>query len=238
MSLAAHGAPFLPWGGFFQKMLSADVLLILDDTKMPHGRTWLNRCLINLRGASHVLTVPIQRSGSSNANRKDIRIDQSQGWQNRHCQTIKHAYQKAPHWDSVTSFLTPILERNYTFLFDMNIELIAGVRDYLGFDCEIIRQSNVHDEHTDPSQRLVQFSKQLGKNHYVSGTGATDYLDTDLFVAQGVSVTWSKYHETEYRQVHNGPFITGLSLIDRLFNQGTGALAAISDNVNNPAEKA
>lgn len=223
MSMAAHGAPLLPWGGFFQKLSSADVFVILDDTKMPHGRTWLNRCMINVAGRPQLLTVPIQRSGKSDVLRKDVQIDVSSKWRRSNTETIRHAYKKTPFWTEVADLIIPEFEREYRFLFDMNIALISGIADYLKIRASIVRQSELPEVSTNPSERLLQLSMDLGGHHYISGTGASDYLDRKLFADNGVSISWISHHETAYRQFHSDQFIGGLSVIDRLFNQGAGS---------------
>ena len=43
MILTTHQPIFLPWPGFFQKMLCADAMVLLDAVQFPRGRGWMTR---------------------------------------------------------------------------------------------------------------------------------------------------------------------------------------------------
>jgi hypothetical protein len=75
------------------------------------------------------------------------------------------------------------------------------------------------------SDRLLSICQAAGATEYLSGPAARDYMDVELFEANGVSVTFADYTGyPEYPQLH-GPFEHAVSALDLLFNTGPEALS-------------
>src|SRR5262249_39075188 len=68
-------------------------------------------------------------------------------------------------------------------------------------------------------QLLLDICKHLGADTYLSGACGEDYLDTEVFVRQGVEVVFHQYEYRPYSQRHDG-FVPFLSYLDALFNTG------------------
>jgi hypothetical protein len=62
----------------------------------------------------------------------------------------------------------------------------------------------------------------LGGSRYLTGHGAKNYLEHDLFEQGGVSVEYLNYEKTPYPQLHGDftPFVSSLDLIANVGRAG------------------
>ncbi|OFZ64243.1 MAG: hypothetical protein A2328_06260 [Bdellovibrionales bacterium RIFOXYB2_FULL_36_6] len=65
------------------------------------------------------------------------------------------------------------------------------------------------------SQRLVDLVQSVGGKEYLTGTGARDYLEEELFKKVGIGVHWQEFEHPVYKQLHGG-FEKMLSVLDFL----------------------
>ena len=71
--------------------------------------------------------------------------------------------------------------------------------------------------------------KELDGETYITGHGARNYLDHELFEEAGVRVEYMKYNQTEYRQLH-GAFTPFVSILDLIANEGKDGRRVISSS--------
>ena len=80
MKVAIHQPEHFPYMGFFEKMKSVDLFVILDDVKFQGKRNWQNRNLIKLKnGADFWLTVPIAKN-SYDLKINEVQLAPDYGW--------------------------------------------------------------------------------------------------------------------------------------------------------------
>lgn len=62
----------------------------------------------------------------------------------------------------------------------------------------------------------------LGGSRYLTGHGARNYLDHELFGGAGIAVEYMEYRRTPYAQAHGEftPHVTGLDLVANCGRQG------------------
>ena len=75
MILTIHQPEYLPWMGFFTKLLYADVYVALDTVQYRH-KHFQNRNRIMTANGERWLTVPVHKRGLI----QDIEIDNSKNW--------------------------------------------------------------------------------------------------------------------------------------------------------------
>ena len=68
------------------------------------------------------------------------------------------------------------------------------------------------------TELLIELSKSVGATTYLSGGGATGYLDTAAFSGSGISLRIHDFVHPTYQQLRSDVFVPGLSIIDALFN--------------------
>lgn len=216
-TLAVLQPGYLPWLGFFDQMNRADVFVYYDDVQYDkHG--WRNRNRVKSMTGPVWLTVPVRHSGLGMPPVNQVEIDNRLPWARKHIQTLSQFYARAPYKDDYLPTLQEILERPWTRLIDLNLQLSETMRDWLSIDCEIHMASDL-EIHGEQSGRLLALCRHFGANVYLTGDSARDYLDIDLFTGHGVHVEWQNYRHPEYPQLH-GEFVSHLSAVDLLFNAG------------------
>lgn len=114
------------------------------------------------------------------------------------------------------------MEREYTYLSELNSELIKAVCAYLGIATKIsnAREYTLIDGKTE---RLVDLCRQAIADEYISGPAAKDYVVEGLFADAGITLTWFDYAGyKEYPQLH-GEFTHAVTILDLLFNCGAAS---------------
>jgi hypothetical protein len=89
-------------------------------------QTYRNRATILTGNGLHDLIIPVVRSATKLI--KEIQIDNSVAWQRNHWKTIESAYNKSPFFLYYQDFFVPFFQKKYTFLFDINLELLLLLR--------------------------------------------------------------------------------------------------------------
>lgn len=218
MRLCVLQPGYLPWLGYFDQVASADIFVHYDDAQYDkHG--WRNRNRIKSPGGEpHWLTVPVYHHGKGDFRIDGAQIDSKLNWQKKHLQTLRHFYAKAPHFDMVFPELEKLLQRAWTSLVDLDLELIAFLCERLGLKTPLERSSKL-DIPGERNDKLLTLCAHYGATQYLSGNAAKGYLETQRFAERGIEVVWQEYRHPTYRQLH-GAFLPYLSAIDLLFNEG------------------
>ncbi len=217
MILAAHQPQYLPWLGYFHKMARCDVFVYLDDVQYKK-REFQNRNRIRTKDGWQWLTVPVMTKGNYTQDIRDVVLEPGSEWTHDHWLALQLAYAKAAHFQSVAPGLEAFYKRPWTKLGEMCEAQIDFHRRQFGIDTPLRRSSELGIT-TMKSQRLVDLCKALGADVYLSGQGARDYLDGDLFARAGIKVVFQEFRHPEYAQAYRG-FQSHLAAVDLLFNHG------------------
>ena len=110
----------------------------------------------------------------------------------------------------------------YSWLSKINYHFIIGICQILGITTQITWSMN-YKLVEGKTERLVDLCKQAGAIEYISGATAKNYLDEDLFLREGIKITYIDYSNyPEYNQLFP-PFDHAVSIIDLIFNEGRNA---------------
>ena len=221
--VACHQANFLPWLGYFAKMLHADIFFLLDDVQFTQGHNkhnWTTRVRILTNSEAIWLTVPVKRSGAGRQLIKDVQINISDmRWLRKSLKTIETSYKKAPYFEQHYPGLRQILTTNHTHICELNIKLIEWLANTLALKTKILRSSEYSISEMS-NQRLIKLTKMTGGTTYLSGDGADDYQVKADFDAVGLRLEKMGFVHPTYKQRYRTEFMPGLSIIDALFNVG------------------
>lgn len=208
---------YLPWLGFFEQMLLADVFVYYDDVAFDkHG--WRNRNRIKGPNGPLWLTVPVRHAGRGGQRVADVEIDAGRPWAKKHERSIRQSYARAPHLEPYASGIATLLHQDWRWLADLDMAVVALMCRWLGLS-PVIRRSSDLGVTGERSQRLVGICRMLGADTYLSGATARNYLDVPLFEKAGIAVRWQDYNHPIYTQLH-GPFVSHLSVLDLVLNVG------------------
>jgi len=208
---------YLPWLGFFDQMRRSDIFVYYDDVQFDwHG--WRNRNRIRTPTGPMWLTVPVRHTGLGHTRIIDALIDPTTNWARRHLKSIRQYYAKAPFLDRYVPELEDVLDRHWTHIAALDIEVAGLMARWLSLKPCIVRSSELGIPGAK-SERLLNLCRHFGATRYLSGDAAREYLDVDAFARAGVAVEWHDYLHPVYPQLHE-PFVPYLSALDLLLNCG------------------
>ena len=227
MLVAIHQPHYVPWLGYLDRMVKADVFVILDHVQFER-RNYQNRTAIRCDDQSKWLTVPVVQVSQKETIIEKM-VDNSEGgsraWGPIHFKTLKYAYRKAPFFEQYAPRLRQILEARWDKLVDLDLAMLDFLRECFEIRTPIVRSSELNVEGAR-SQLLLNLCRHLGeKSTFLGGLGGSrSYLDMDAFRAAGIGVQWQEFKHPTYEQCGDAPFIPGLMSLDLLFNCGPRAI--------------
>lgn len=213
MIVTIHQPDFLPWLGFFDRWQSSDLYIILDDVQFLR-RGWHHRDKIKTKDGVKWLTVPVFKKGQYYQLIREVRIDHTTNWRDKHLKTIEANYKHAPNFEECFKRIAAIYRKKHRFLRDLNIELLNTVAEWLGIMTPTVLASE-YDVQSTSTQKLVTLVKSVGGTCYLTGLGSKDYLDESLFHKENIEVRWQEYRHPVYKQFY-GEFVPMLSCLDYL----------------------
>ena len=217
MIVAIHQPQFLPWLGYFHKMMTVDAFCLLDDVQFKKNE-WQNRNRIKTAQGWQWLTLPVKYRFPEKIN--DVSINDAVNWQRKHLESLKHNYRKAPFYNDYIGILENAYQTVWENISDLNCHLIEKLRQALGIQNRpIARSSQLGGLSEDPTQRLVDICRAMGGDTYLSGADGPKYMDMEKFKTNGIKVIVQDFQHPIYPQCFDG-FQSHMAIIDLLFNCG------------------
>lgn len=207
---------YFPWAGIFEQLRLADVFVHYDDALLPQGRSFISRVQVKTASGVQWLTVPLKRSGQPPINQ--VRVDDGQQWRQRHLKTLTHNYARAPYFDDMIGIAEAVYTQASDCLSDLNIRSMETVAEYFGLATEYVRSSQLRVA-GHSTEKLLGLVRALGGSHYLTGHGARNYLDHELFEQHGIRVEYMAYNRSAYPQLH-GTFDPHVTVLDLIANAG------------------
>lgn len=218
MIVSIHQPNYIPWLGFFHKLLLSDTYVVFDDVQFPRGKDYANRNQIKTNNGKMWLTASV-------LGKKDLKpwnqIEiNNNGWKEKHLNNIESFYKKTPYFKSYFLFLKRIYETDHKLLLNLNLDLIIFFLGCLDKTPNIVLSSNIKTELTG-LDKILYILKNQNATKYISGDGegSKRYIDEQLFKNNNIELIWQNYKHPTYKQLY-GEFIPYLSILDLLFNEG------------------
>jgi hypothetical protein len=226
-----HQPDFLPYLGFFHRLLYADLYVVLDNVQFVNDRSWHKRDKIKSLKGEKWITVSVKRP-KINTRIYEVLIDTKTDWRKTHLNLIKENYKKAEFFNEIF----PYIEELYSFqdekLIDFNMKSIEMI--LLLFDITIEKTfASSLDVYGKSNELVVNILRKVDAAVYLSGIGASDYYDPVPYEMAGIKVIWQNFKHPVYTQQF-GEFIPYLSSIDLLFNCGIEESREILRGGGNP----
>lgn len=228
--MSAHQPNFIPYLGFFDKMLKSDIFIIRDEVQFVE-RDWHHRNRIRIDGKdengmpqSKWLTIPVKKE---NKDIKDIEIRNEVKYKNvlwniYMLRQIKSNYETAPFFKKYFPRIEAIFLSKKDKLIELNIDIINFLKESFGIKTEILYASSINgcEETFNASTDLVKLCKYTQADIYLSGAGGKGYLDLEPFRKEGIEVIFQEFNHPSYKQVYLG-FAPYMASIDALLNIGS-----------------
>lgn len=213
-----HQPDFLPYLGFFQRLLSSDLFVYLDDAQfLRKGSGWHNRDRIKTAAGETWLTLPV-KAGHLHRRICEVALSEAGHWRRKHLNVLRENYRKAPFFPEYFPAIEALYLADAALMVEFNVRLLRFFYEILDLRVNEVFSSALGVP-GQSNQKLINLIRAVGGTHYLSGSGARAYLDEKMFAAAGITVLWQRFEQPVYPQLH-GAFIPYLSCIDALFNCG------------------
>lgn len=219
--LLIHQPAYLPWIGYFARMLLAKRFVVLDHVQYTDGG-WQNRNYIlgSRPGTRCRLTLPLAKKGRFGQALCDaVLADRSATRQ--HWRSITMRYGRAPYFDRYRSDLRSIMDREWSSMTALCGTLVTFFMSCLNVHVPIVNSSAL-----GLTSRRTALLADLCEIHdcdtLITGSGAALYLDLSLLTARGIDHRPDGFNHPRYRQALPG-FVSHLSILDLLVHTGPQA---------------
>lgn len=227
MQVGIHQPMYLPWLGLFDRIYRCDLFVLLDN--VPYSKNYfLNRNKIKTANGWIWLTVPVAAKGKFGQLIKDVEIDNSTNWREKHWKSIFFNYQKASFFSRYAKSFEETYQREWSHLAAFSEELLRIVLKALGIGTPIVRASDMNVDGRK-EELVLNICKRLNADRYLSGPDGKNYLNLQIWNENGVNVLFHNFLHPEYPQLYKG-FIPQMSIIDLLFNCGDESLKILTQN--------
>lgn len=221
---------YLPWLGYFDLIDRSDVFVFLDSVQFGK-RTWQQRNRIKTPSGAKWITIPVLSKGRRYQLIKDVVIDNSLKFIEKHIRLIESNYNKSPYFEAYAPAIFAILRKEHKKLAVLNIELITWLKEALLIPTPLRLSSELCHEGVK-DELLANICVQLGATNYLSSPGSRAYLNgSNSFKKYRIPILYNEYNHPVYHQ-RLGEFLPYMSVIDLLFNEGPRATTIIRKGRN------
>jgi len=227
MKVAIHQPNYLPWMGYFNKILLADVFIFLDDVQFSKG-SYINRVRILSSKGPCWLTVPVKvKLGQKICDVKPSGDD----WQFYQIDLLRDAYAKAKYQ---TKILLELKEELFPIpggnIAEININMIRAIASRLDIQTSFLCSSGIKSSGKG-DDRLISLVKSVEEGAtYLSGKGGAKYQNPTKFSDAGLSLEYIEFEQPQYDQ-GEGKFESGLSVVDCLMRYGWEGTSELIKNL-------
>lgn len=207
---------YLPWPGLFDQIRQADLFVHYDDVQLPQGRSFCSRVQIKTRNSLAWLSVPLVRNSRNMI--RDALIDNSKHWRNDHLNNIKESLSKADFYSDALKIISEVFDNQIQNLSDLNIMLIEAISGYLGLKTKFMVSSSSKISRKS-TEKLLELCKENNASSYITGHGAKNYLNHELFEENNIDVRYMQYNIKPYSQFY-GEFTPYVTILDLIAHKG------------------
>ena len=226
MLVSIHQPEHMPWLGFFEKLLRADLFVLLDDVQFSKG-DFQNRNRVKGQGGVQWLTVPVAQKFGQRISDTSVAGD---AWRAKHWKTLRSCYARAEHFEAFAPEFEEFYKRPWTKLSELNVAAIRLLARAFGVEKELVLSSTLGVTGRK-SELVLNICKAVGARAYYSGRAGGTYLDADAFRRARVEIVVQEFEHPVYEQLFmkEQGFVPNLSALDLLFNRGAEGLRLISE---------
>jgi len=234
--VAIHQPAYLPWFGLLEKIALCDRFVALD-TVQYNARAFQHRTLYSTGHGPKYLSLAVSSKGHqvNNTPIHDITLT-DRDVPRKHFETLRHRYGKRPGWAVVAPELERILTHPSEKLIDLDLSLLHFTLQQFGIGTEIVRASDLAAAGTK-ADLMLSITKAAGGAVYLSGSGASSYMDEATFAAGRIGLLWQSFEHPQYQQSHPGPFEPGCFALEWIIEHPGDAVDRFRDHVRSAAAR-
>lgn len=219
--VAIHQPNFFPWLGYFDKIVRADVFVVLDHVQFPKSEgNWSNRVRLAVNGQPAWVTMPVVRDYEGFRRIDEMRIDNRAPWRRKLVQLLRTNYGKAAAFKDVFPAVESWIENPTDLLAEYNLAAITAICERLGLRSSHLVRSSALEVTGTKTDLLVNIVKAAGGTTYLSGDGSAGYQEDEAFAAAGIELVYQRFVHPVYPQRGVPEFLPGLSILDAICHCG------------------
>lgn len=204
---------YFPWVGLLEQIRLADIFIHYDDVHFSRG--FYHRVQIKSPNGRKWLTLPA-RNTKTCQNIDEIKLDQAVDWRSNQRAILRHYYLKAPYLKDMLDLVDEVFALPVESLAQLTQASIYALANYFGI-AKNVKFLNSKDLNVSGkgSQRLRDLCLEVDAVVYITGHGALNYLDYQIFESSGIDVQFMNYKLVEYPQLFGTftPYVSGLDLV-------------------------
>jgi len=211
-----------PWVGMLEQIRMADTFVHYPDVQFSKG-SFVNRVQIKTSRGMKWLTVPLYslRLGQKI---NEVKINNQDDWRDEHLQMLSDAYIDSPYVGEMLNLVESVYAYDYENIGSLSEASVLALCQYFGIDSrEKFLSSEKLGIEGSGSRRVLDIVLALGGDTYLTGHGASKYLDHQGFEQAGVRVEYMDYAKVPYAQLH-GEFTPYVSALDLVANTGSSGI--------------
>lgn len=136
---------FSPISQYAALVNSEEIIFEMDDNFQK--QSYRNRCYIFNTNGKQLLNIPVKHPISSDRKKtKDTRVENATPWQDQHFKSLKTAYRNSPFFEFYVDDMTPIFEKKYDYLQDVNIDTFLFVSEALQINSDFKKTTSYNLE--------------------------------------------------------------------------------------------
>ena len=197
MNVVISQSMYFPWIGMLEQIKLSDIYVYYDDVQFSKG-SFVNRVQYKTAQGIQWLTVPVKHKIGLNIN--ETPIDNRENWQRRQRESLRQAYSRSAFLNEMLEVFDSVNSKSFEFLGELSRTSLMAVVDYFGLrkDKKFVHSDNL-DIKGAGSQRVLDIVRLLKGNIYITGHGAAQYLDHELFERNGIDVQYINYKKNTLR---------------------------------------
>jgi len=212
---------YLPWLGYFHRVLRSDLHVVLDHVQFEKN-SFTNRNRVRTPQDWTWLSVPVRTKGRFGELRlHELEIVNERPWARKHFDTLRFNYRRAGHFAAEADYWGEVYAREWTRLADLQRETTGHTLGALGIDVPL-RSSSELDVGGAKDELVLNLCRAVGASVYLSGPLGRDYLVPERFADAGIELRYHDYVPPTYPQAHPG-FEPGLAALDAVLCLGAPA---------------
>lgn len=222
MIAGIHQPHYFPWLGFLDKVAKSDKFIILDQVQLEKGSQMIRNRVLDISGNIKYLTISADTKDYLGREYRSIKVKDTDIWIKNQKNVLINYYRRAKYFDEVYAFMEEFYKNDFDTLFEWVFESVKEVCRVLSIDTPFVLQSEIeYDRDNRKSDMVMEICKALSADTYLSGRGgSSQYLDREKFWDNGIEIRFQVFEHPVYQQCQTSGFVSGLSVIDALFNCG------------------
>jgi hypothetical protein len=218
MRISFNQPSFIPWGGFFARLFHSDKMVLLDDTLLSTGFTYVNRNRIKGPEGTVWISVPVKKKGRGHQKIKDLELYEKERWTKDFLLTLRHFYVKSIYFPPIYKRIKEAVEPPDESFCGMVLELLHILKEEFGIEQDFILQSDMGISGKG-TELLVSLAKELNASEVILPYFSDKAVEYSRFSQEEIDVKFLRYDPAPYPQFW-GEFIPKLSALDLLLCMG------------------